>query len=86
MNRITVEIYVPAAGRSFDVTIPENLPLRQVTELAAGSLSELSGGLYQADADSVEAISGATRTSTAVNDGVNHIGAYLLRLMESSQL
>ena len=40
----------------------------------------------QADADSVEAISGATRTSTAVNDGVNHIGAYLLRLMESSQL
>lgn len=34
MNRITVEIYVPAAGRSFDVTIPENLPLRQVTELA----------------------------------------------------
>ena len=53
MNRITVEIYVPAAGRSFDVTIPENLPLRQVTELAAGSLSDLSGGLYQADADSV---------------------------------
>jgi len=53
MNRITVEIYLPAAERAFDVSIPADVPLRQVTELAAKNLSELSDGLYQADETSV---------------------------------
>lgn len=53
MNRITMEIYVPAADRTFDVTVPSQFPLWQVTSLAAKSLSELSGGLYQADETAV---------------------------------
>lgn len=51
MNRITVAITVPAAGRSFDVTIPTDLPLWQITELAGKTLSEMSGGMYQAGSD-----------------------------------
>ena len=51
MKRITVAIALPAAGRSFDVTIPTDLPLWQVAELAGRALSEMSGGLYQAGED-----------------------------------
>lgn len=52
MNRITVEIFLPAAERTFDVSIPTDMRLMQVTELAAKTLTELSGGLYRADAAS----------------------------------
>lgn len=51
MNRITVEVFLPAAGRSFDVCIPTEVRFSQVTELVAKTLTELSGGLYRADVD-----------------------------------
>ena len=53
MNRITIEIYLPSAAKTFDVSIPIDMYLHQVTELAAKILTELSGGFYSADETSV---------------------------------
>lgn len=49
MNRITVEIFLPAAKKCFDVSVPTDMRLFQVTQLTAKTLTELSGGLYRAD-------------------------------------
>ena len=49
MKKLTLEIYLPAAQRIFDVQVPANAPLFQVLELAAREISRLSGGVYQAD-------------------------------------
>ena len=47
MTRMTLEIYLPAAERTFDVQVPADARLGQVAELAAKALSGLSGGLYE---------------------------------------
>lgn len=49
MNKLQIEIYLPAALRSFDVQIPPDMKLAQVTHLTAGALSQLSNSLYCAD-------------------------------------
>lgn len=49
MKKLTLEIYLPAAQRAFDVQIPANAFLFQVLELAGREISRLSGGLYEAD-------------------------------------
>jgi hypothetical protein len=46
MNQFLVEIYLPAAGSSFDVFIPAASPLSEITALVSKALSELSGGLF----------------------------------------
>ena len=47
MSRMTLEIYLPAAERTFDVQVPADARLGQVAELAAKALAGLSGGLYE---------------------------------------
>lgn len=47
MTKMTLEIYLPAAGRTFDVQIPADARLGQVADLAAKALAGLSGGLYE---------------------------------------
>lgn len=49
MKKLTLEIYVPAAQRTFDVQVPAGAPLSQVAELAGREISRLSGGVYEAD-------------------------------------
>ncbi|MFD0671944.1 methyltransferase [Cohnella sp. GCM10027633] len=46
MDRILVEVYVPALGRTFDAYIPAASKLREVESLLAGALSELSDGAF----------------------------------------
>ncbi|MDR0381654.1 MAG: EsaB/YukD family protein [Oscillospiraceae bacterium] len=53
MNKLLIEVYLPAAGRSFDVFIPSGLPLREVTALVSKALSELSEGLFVANESTV---------------------------------
>ncbi|MDR1157978.1 MAG: methyltransferase [Oscillospiraceae bacterium] len=53
MNKLLIEVYLPAAGRSFDVSIPSALPLYEVTALVSKALSELSEGLFVANASTV---------------------------------
>lgn len=47
MNKFLVEIYLPAAMRSYDVWIPPDVRVAEITPLAANALSRMSGGLYR---------------------------------------
>lgn len=49
MNKLTIEIYLPAALQTFDVQIPADMKLSQITQLVSESLAQLSGSLYSAD-------------------------------------
>ena len=49
MKKLTLEIYLPAAQRAFDVQVPANAPQSQGLELAGRAISRLSGGVYEAD-------------------------------------
>lgn len=53
MDKVLVEIFVPAAGRSFDVFIPQTSRMSEVVALASKILSELSNGKYQADPSAI---------------------------------
>lgn len=49
MNKLMLEIYLPAALKSYDVQVPADLQISQITELAARALSQIVGGLYRSD-------------------------------------
>lgn len=53
MNKLMLEIYLPAAHTSFDVRFPSDIRLAELLGLAAGAISQLSGGLYDADGNAV---------------------------------
>lgn len=52
-NKVLVEILVPAAGRSFDVWIPLESRMGEVTQMVIQALSELTAGEYKASVDAV---------------------------------
>lgn len=47
MNYIIVEVYLPAAEKTYDIKLPRASKIWEVTKLIAAALSELSKGLYQ---------------------------------------
>ena len=47
MNKVLVEIALPAAGMSFDVYIPLESRMSEVRTLVTGVLSELSDGKFK---------------------------------------
>lgn len=49
MKKLTLEVYLPAALRTFDVQVSAAAPLSQVVELTAKAMAELAEGLYIAD-------------------------------------
>lgn len=53
MSKIIVEVYLPAALQSYDIRIPTDMQLSQVTDLIAKALSQMSGFLYCADSSSL---------------------------------
>lgn len=53
MNKLLVDIYLPAAQKSYDMLIPADMVLAQITKLVSSAVSQLSGSLYSADADSI---------------------------------
>lgn len=48
MHKILVEIYNPASNHTFDVFIPLESKLYEVTLLLSNAVSELSNGFYKA--------------------------------------
>ena len=50
MNKLTVEVYLPAVLKCFDVRIPADMRLSQITPLVSDALAQMSGALYSADA------------------------------------
>lgn len=53
MNKILVEIFLPAANMSFDVYIPVESKMSEILTLVSSLLSELSDGKYKATKDAV---------------------------------
>lgn len=49
MNKLTIEIYLPAVLQRFDVRVPADMKLSQITQLVSEALAQLSGSLYSAD-------------------------------------
>ena len=52
-NKLLVEIYLPAAGRSFDMRIPADSRMGEINALVASIAADLSGGSYRATGTSV---------------------------------
>lgn len=46
MRKILVEVYLPAALKSYDILIPEEMKIAQAAGLIGGALEQLSGNLY----------------------------------------
>lgn len=53
MHKILVEVYNPAAARSFDVFIPVKSKLYEVLMLLSNAVSELSQGYYKASEQTI---------------------------------
>ena len=53
MNKVLVEIILPAADKSFDVYIPLESQMSEVLTLVSAVLSDLSDGKYKAKDDAV---------------------------------
>ncbi|CEE03270.1 hypothetical protein BT1A1_3489 [Caldibacillus thermoamylovorans] len=53
MNKVLVEIFLPAANQSFDVYIPLESRMSEVLVLVSSLLSDLSDGKYKATQDAV---------------------------------
>lgn len=53
MNKVLVEIFLPAANKSFDVYIPLESQMSEVLALVSSLLSDLSDGKYKATGDAV---------------------------------
>lgn len=52
-NKALVEIYLPAAGKRYDVYIPLDIMMSDVVQLVAALLADLSDGRYKATSDAV---------------------------------
>jgi hypothetical protein len=48
MNKVLVEIFLPASGKTFDVYIPLESQMSEVLSLVSSLLSDLSDGTYKA--------------------------------------
>lgn len=46
MNKVLVEIYVPAVQRTFDVFLPDRVPIHQMTDGIAKIISDLTEGRF----------------------------------------
>jgi hypothetical protein len=53
MNKVLVEIFLPAADRSFDVYIPLESQMSEVLLLVSALLSDLSDGKYKANGQAI---------------------------------
>ncbi len=53
MNKVLVEIFLPAANESFDVYIPLESRMSEVLILVASLLSDLTDGKYKATPNAV---------------------------------
>jgi hypothetical protein len=46
MDKVLVDVFLPAAGKSFDVLLPKKSKLYEVSYLLAGAFGELANGFY----------------------------------------
>jgi hypothetical protein len=53
MNKVLVEIFLPAANMSFDVYLPLESPMSEVLVLVSSLMNDLSDGKYKATGNEV---------------------------------
>jgi len=53
MRKVLVEVYVPAAGQKHDFFLPCHLMLHDVLTMVGNVATDLSGGRFKNDADTV---------------------------------
>ena len=53
MNKIMIELYLPATGVSYDVRIPEEKRIGEIIPLLEACMSELAEGYYVPNANSL---------------------------------
>ena len=49
MDKVLVEVFVPVLERTFDIFIPQNLPMYEVLELIKKAVREMSDGRFIPD-------------------------------------
>ncbi|MBE6759611.1 MAG: methyltransferase [Ruminococcaceae bacterium] len=45
-NKVYIEVYLPAAGKSFDVQIPLSLKIWEIISLLSNAIAEFSDGCF----------------------------------------
>lgn len=53
MDKVLVEINVPAAGTSYDVFIPQTSKMSEIVQLVSKSIADLSGGKFKPDSSTI---------------------------------
>ena len=51
MNKVQVQLYIPATGTSYDILLPRTISVAQATSLLASFFKETSERAYIADAN-----------------------------------
>ncbi|MBD8026909.1 EsaB/YukD family protein [Ureibacillus sp. 179-F W5.1 NHS] len=53
MNKVLVEIFLPASNRSFDVYLPLESRLSEVLPVVSALITDLSGGTFKANNETI---------------------------------
>ena len=53
MDKVLVEVFIPASEKSYDVFLPLESKLHEVVHLLAGTMTELSQGYFSATQDTI---------------------------------
>ncbi len=53
MNKIIIEVYVPASGNNYEIRIPKSIQMYKILELIKKAITESEDGRYVPDDNSV---------------------------------
>lgn len=53
MSKVMVQLHIPVTGASYDILLPRTLSVCQATKLLAGFFTDMTGGAYMPDEDTV---------------------------------
>ncbi|GAM12646.1 hypothetical protein [Mesobacillus selenatarsenatis] len=73
MDKVLVEVFIPASEKSYDVFLPQGILLHEIVYLLAGTMTELSQGYYSATPDTI-LCDRKTGTILNINQTVEEIG------------
>lgn len=46
MNKVLIEIYIPAIYKLFDIFVPTDVPIKEVAVIIANGVAEITNGKY----------------------------------------
>lgn len=53
MNKIIVQVYLPVNGMTYEIRVPDNMYVRDVTDVLSELFSEIAKGFYSSSTDNV---------------------------------